>query len=132
MKSVPLGTKGSYEFVVSKADLAGTVEPTLPMVLATARMSLAMELAAINALAPYLDPGEFSVGATVNVTHTAATPEGWKVRAEAEVTGGEGRRVEYVVRAFDEKEPIGEGTHTRAVLERAKFDQRFEAKVKGK
>ena len=132
MKSVPLGTKGSYEFVVSKADLAGTVEPTLPMVLATARMSLAMELAAINALAPYLDPGEFSVGATVNVTHTAATPEGWKVRAEAEVTGGEGRRVEYVVRAFDEKEPIGEGTHTRAVLERAKFDQRFDAKVKGK
>ncbi len=132
MKPVSKGAKGIYEFVVKHEDLAGTVEPTLPMVLATARMSLAMELAAINALTPYLEPGEFSVGATVNVTHTAATPEGWKVRAEAEVTGGEGRRVEYVVRAFDEKEQIGEGTHTRAVLERAKFDQRFEAKVKSK
>ena len=130
MKPVSKGAKGTYEFVVKTEDLAGTVEPSLPMVLATAKMSLAMELAAINALAPYLDPGEFSVGVTVNVTHTAATPSGWKVRAEAEVTGGEGRRVEYVIRAFDEKEQIGEGTHSRAVLERAKFDQRFAAKVK--
>jgi len=130
MKPVPTGAKGNYEFVVGREDLAGTVEPSLPLVLATAKMSLAMELAAINALTPYLEPGEFSVGVTVNVTHTAATPQGWKVRAEAEVTGGEGRRVEYVVRAFDEKEQIGEGTHTRAVLERAKFDQRLAAKVK--
>lgn len=132
MKPIPKGAKGVYEFIVKHEDLAGTVEPTLPMVLATAKMSLTMELAAINALTPYLEPGEFSVGVTVNVTHTAATPEGWKVRAEAEVTGGEGRRVEYVVRAFDEKEQIGEGTHTRAVLERSKFDQRFAAKVKSR
>jgi fluoroacetyl-CoA thioesterase len=130
MKPVSTGAKGIYEFLVKTEDLAGTVEPSLPMVLATAKMSLAMELAAINALAPYLEPGEFSVGVTVNVTHTAATPPGWKVRAEAEVTGAEGRRVEYVIRAFDEKEQIGEGTHSRAVLERAKFDQRFATKVK--
>jgi fluoroacetyl-CoA thioesterase len=132
MRPVAVGSKGTYEFVVEQADLAGTVEPTLPPVLATAKMSLAMELAAINALKPFLEPGEMSVGVTVSVTHTAATPAGWKVRAEAEVTGGEGRRVEYVVRAFDEKEEIGTGTHTRAVLERAKFDQRFAAKVQGK
>jgi fluoroacetyl-CoA thioesterase len=131
MKSIPTGTKGHYEFVVRHDDLAGTVDPSLPMVLATAKMSLAMELAAINALAPYLEGDEFSVGVTVNVTHTAATPEGWKVRAEAEVTASQGRRIEYVVRAFDQKEAIGEGSHTRAVLERAKFDRRFEAKVKG-
>ncbi|MGH7840121.1 MAG: thioesterase family protein [Candidatus Binataceae bacterium] len=132
MRPVPVGAKGTYEFVVGEADLAGTVEPSLPPVLATAKMSLAMELAAINALKPYLEAGEMSVGVTVSVTHTAATPAGWKVRAEAEVTGGEGRRVEYVVRAFDEKEEIGNGTHIRAVLERRKFDQRFAAKVKAR
>lgn len=130
MKPVPTGAKGMYEFVVGREDLAGTVEPSLPLVLATAKMSLAMELAAINALTPFLEPGEFSVGVTVNVTHTAATPPGWKVRAEAEVTGGEGRRVEYMVRAFDDREQIGEGIHTRTVLDRAKFDQRLAAKVK--
>jgi fluoroacetyl-CoA thioesterase len=130
MKPVPTGAQGSYEFTVSREDLARTVEPSLPLVLATAKMSLAMELAAINALSPYLESGEFSVGVTVNVTHTAATPEGWKVRAEAEVTGGEGRRVEYVVRAFDNNEQIGEGVHSRAVLDRAKFDQRLATKIK--
>jgi fluoroacetyl-CoA thioesterase len=102
------------------------------MVLATAKMSLAMELAAIDALQPFLEPGEMSVGVTVNVTHSAATPPGWKVRAEAEVIDSEGRRVEFVVRAFDEKEEIGAGTHTRAVLQRAKFDERFTAKVKSR
>ncbi len=132
MRPVPVGTKGTYEFTVANADLAGTIEPTLPKVLATAKMSLAMELAAIDALKAYLDPGEMSVGAVVSVSHTAATPEGWKVRAEAEVTACEGKRIDFVVRAFDEKEAIGNGTHSRAVLDRAKFDQRFEAKVKGK
>ena len=91
-----------------------------------------MELAAMDALKSYLDPGEMSVGVTVNVQHSAATPEGWKVRAEAEVTKAEGRRIEYVVRAFDEKEEIGTGTHLRAVVERAKFDERFAAKVKAR
>ncbi|MGH7001354.1 MAG: thioesterase family protein [Stellaceae bacterium] len=132
MRPVPVGAKGTYEFVVGEADLAGTVEPSLPPVLATAKMSLAMDLAAINALKPYLEAGEMSARVTVSVTHTAATPAGWKVRAEAEVTGGEGRRVEYVVRAFDEKEEIGNGTHIRAVLERSKFDRRFAAKVKAR
>jgi fluoroacetyl-CoA thioesterase len=132
MRQVPVGTKGVYEFVVASKDLAGTMEPSLPPVLATCMMSLAMELAAMDAIAPYLEPGEMSVGAVVNVSHLAATPEGWKVRAEAEVTKSDARRLEFNVTAFDEKETIGNGTHTRAIIDRAKFDQRFDAKVKSK
>jgi len=132
MRQVPVGAKGTYEFTVKREHLADTMEPSLPPVLATAMMSLAMELAAIDALKPYLEPGEMSVGVVVNVTHTGATPEGWKVRAEAEVTNSEGRRVGFDLRAYDEKEQVGNGTHSRSVLERAKFDQRFDAKVKSK
>jgi predicted thioesterase len=132
MRAVPIGTKGTYEFVVAGKDLADTMEPTLPPVLATAMMSLAMEMAAIDALKAYLEPGEMTVGAVINVTHTAATPEGWKVRAEAEVTKSDGRRIEFNVRALDEKEEIGTGTHIRAALARAKFDERFAAKVKAR
>ncbi|HJU28643.1 MAG TPA: thioesterase family protein [Candidatus Binataceae bacterium] len=129
MRQVPVGTIGKYEFTVGRNDLAGSMQPSLPPVLATARMSLAMELAAMDALAPYLEPGEMTVGAVVNVQHIAATPEGWKVRAEAEVTRAEARRIEFVVRAFDEKEEIGNGTHVRAVANRAKFDERLAAKA---
>ena len=132
MRPVPVGTKGIHEFTVARKDLAGTMQATLPPVLATAMMSLAMELAAIEALSAYLEPGEMTVGAMVSVTHTAATPEGWKVRAEAEVTQSDGRRIEFKVRASDEKEEIGTGTHTRAVVNRAKFDERFAAKVKSR
>jgi len=132
MRQVPVGARGIHEFVVARKDLAGTLEPSLPPVLATCMMSLAMELAAINALAPYLEPGEMSVGTVVNVNHLAATPEGWKVRAEAEVTKVDGRRLEFNVSAFDSKEAIGNGTHARAVIDRAKFDQRFDTKVKSK
>jgi fluoroacetyl-CoA thioesterase len=132
MRQVPVGAKGKYEFTVKREHLADTMEPSLPPVLATAMMSLAMELAAMDALKPYIEPGEMSVGVVVNVTHTGATPEGWKVRAEAEVTKSEGRRIEYDLRAYDEKEQIGNGTHARAILERAKFDQRLEAKIKSR
>jgi fluoroacetyl-CoA thioesterase len=130
MRQVPVGAKGTYEFTVKREHLAETMEPSLPPVLATAMMSLAMEFAAMDALKPYLEPGEMSVGVVVNVTHTGATPEGWKLRAEAEVTKSEGRRIEYDLRAYDEKEQVGNGTHSRTVLERAKFDQRFADKVK--
>src|SRR5260221_7832848 len=132
MRPVPVGTKGSFEFIVERNDLAGTIEPSLPPVLATARMSLAMERAAIDALRPFLEAGEMTVGAVVSVTHTAATPEGWKVRAEAEVTKSDGRRIEFNVSASDEMEPIGSGTHIRAVVNRAKFDERFAAKGKSR
>jgi fluoroacetyl-CoA thioesterase len=132
MRSVPVGTKGSYEFIVERVDLAGTFEPSLPPVLATAMMSLAMEMAAIDALKAYLEPGEMSVGVIVNATHTAATPEGWRVRAEAEVTQCDGKRIEFNIRAADEKEEIGICTHTRAVVDRTKFDQRFAAKVRSR
>jgi predicted thioesterase len=132
MKPVPVGAKGIYEFTVSRSDLANTMESSLPPVLATAMMSLAMERAAIDALKSYLEPGEMTVGIVVNVQHLAATPEGWKVRAEAEVTKSEPRRLEFNVRAFDEKEEIGNGTHSRAVLARAKFDERLAAKAKSK
>lgn len=132
MRQPPIGTKGSYEFVVRRDQLAGTLEPSLPPVLATCFMSLAMEMAAMEALKPYMEPGEMTVGAVVNVNHIAATPEGWRVRAEAEVVGGDARKVEFKVRAFDEKDEIGNGTHVRAMAPRAKFDERLAAKASAK
>jgi predicted thioesterase len=46
------------------------------------------------------------------------------------VTKCEGRRLEFVVRAFDEVEQIGSGNHKRAVIDGAKFNERLKAKIK--
>jgi predicted thioesterase len=87
-----------------------------------------MEAAAVGALAPVLPEGQSSVGVALDVKHLAATPAGQHVRARAEVIEVDGPRVTFQVEAWDELEQIGTGTHTRYVIDVARFVQRVEAK----
>ena len=130
MKSVPVGAKGKFEQAVETGHLASELDSSLASVLSTPTMVAMMEQAAINAIKPFLDDGESSVGMTIEVSHTAATPPGHRARAEAEVTKIEGRRLEFSVRAFDDVEQIGSGTHRRAVIDAAKFNDRLKTKQK--
>ena len=130
MKSIPVGAKGTFEQAVETEHLASELDSSLAAVLSTPTMVAMMEQAAINAIKPFLDDGESSVGMTIEVSHTAATPPGHRARAEAEVTKVEGRRLEFSVRAFDDVEQIGSGTHRRAVIDAAKFNDRLKTKQK--
>jgi fluoroacetyl-CoA thioesterase len=130
MKPVPVGTKGTFEQVVEKRHLASELNSSLASVMSTPTMVGMMELAAMDAMTKYLDPGEGSVGVSIEVQHVAATPPGHRVRAEAEVTKCEGRRLEFKVRAFDETEEIGSGVHRRAAIDTGKFNDRIKSKVK--
>ncbi len=130
MKPVPIGAKGKFEQAVETRHLASELDSSLASVLSTPTMVAMMEQAAINAIKPFLDAGESSVGMTIEVSHTAATPPGHRARAEAEVTKVEGRRLEFSVRAFDDVEQIGSGTHRRAVIDAAKFNDRLKTKQK--
>ena len=58
----------------------------MPAVFATAFMVGLAECAAMDALHPSLEQGESSVGIDVRFDHTAATPVGLSVTADAEVT----------------------------------------------
>jgi fluoroacetyl-CoA thioesterase len=97
-------------------------------VFATPMMVTAMENAALNAVRDYLDPSESAVGTGVNIHHLAATPVGHRVTAEAVVTKVDGRRIEFDVKARDEIEEIGNGTHERMVVDITRLAQRLEAK----
>src|SRR5579863_2063762 len=130
MKPIAIGTKGIHSKTVEAADLASHLDSSLAAVLSTPTMVAMMEQAAIEAIKPYLDASESSVGMTIEVSHTAATPPGHRARAEAEVTKVEGRRLEFSVRAFDDVEQIGSGTHRRAVIDAAKFNDRLKLKQK--
>ncbi|MGT2478004.1 thioesterase family protein [Methylobacterium oryzae CBMB20] len=92
-------------------------------------MVLIMENAALNAIREYLDPGESAVGTKVDVTHTAATPVGHRVRAEAEVVGVTGRQIQFRVAAWDEAEQIGAGTHERMVVDLERIGKRLAGKA---
>lgn len=129
MKSIPVGATGSFSLVVLPEHLASRFkDATLPPVLATPVMIMVMENAALNAIKPYLDAGESAVGTRVDVRHLAVTPVGRHVTGEAKVTGIDGRRVEFSIRATDGDEEIGLGTHERVVVELGRLSARMKAK----
>ena len=127
MKPIPLGAKGSFTLLVQQEDLANRFkDATLPPVLATPVMIMVMENAALNAIRGFLDAGESAVGTAVDVRHLAATPAGRRVTGEAEVTKVEGRRIEFTVRAAEGEKQIGIGSHSRVVIDAAKFAERLQ------
>ena len=129
MQSIPVGAKGSFSLIVMQDHLASRFKDvTLPPVLATPIMIMIMENAALNAIKPYLDVGESALGTRVDVRHLAATPAGRHVIGEAKVTGVDGRRIEFAIRASDDNEEIGVGTHERVVVQLSKLSERMKAK----
>ena len=86
-----------------------------------------MEMAAARAMQPVLGPGELSVGVTVDITHTAPTPPGAVVTANARFTGREGKLFVFEISAEDQGGEIGRGSHKRAIVETERL-QRAAAK----
>jgi len=128
MRAVPVGAQGSFAMVVEPAHLANRFkDATLPAVLSTPVMIMAMENAALNAIKPYFEAGESAVGTRVDVRHLAATPVGRRIVAQAEVTAVTGRAISFRVWARDGEQEIGSGTHERAVIDLAKFSNRLTA-----
>lgn len=100
----------------------------MPPVFATVYMISLVEWTCVEALAPYLDPYQRTVGTRVEMTHLAATPIGMAVTAEVELIAIEQRRVRFRVNCRDEIEPIGEGFHERMLTDHARFTARLARK----
>jgi fluoroacetyl-CoA thioesterase len=96
-------------------------EDSFPEVFATSRMIALMEVAAARAMRPLLGGGQLSVGVGLNVRHTAATPVGSRVRAVATYLRTEAKLMHFNVQAFDDAGLIGEGEHTRAIVDTARL-----------
>ena len=100
-------------------------------VFATPAMVALMENAAMQCVQPELPEGKGTVGVEISSSHLAPTPVGMKVSATAEVTGvtTNGKMITFKVTASDEEGLIGEGTHTRAVIDNARFLQKCNDKL---
>src|SRR5713226_9702134 len=120
MSEPDLNSTASAHLIVAASDLANTLnlEPgdAFPPVFATSRMIGLMEVAAARVLQTHLGEGEASVGVSVDVIHTAATPPGSTVTATAKFVAREGKLFVFEVWAVDEAGEIGRGTHKRAVV----------------
>jgi fluoroacetyl-CoA thioesterase len=83
-----------------------------------------MEWAAANAMKPFCDEGEISVGTAINIEHRAPTTVGAEVRAEAELESVADRFYIFRVTAHNGVKEIGRGTVTRAFVNPAKVAER--------
>ncbi len=98
-------------------------------VFSTPSMTLLVEMTAHHLVAPHLKPGQGQVGLSVNIRHLAPTPIGKKVRAEAELTGIDRRRLTFKVKVYDDVEQVGEAEHERFVIDEAKYVERLRKKL---
>lgn len=126
---ITTGNKNIIEITVIENDTARVFGSGELEVLATPRMIALMEECAYKCIASELENGQSTVGTLMNVKHLSATPIGMKVRAEAEVTEVDGRRIVFNVKAYDEAGIIGEGTHERFVVLGEKFTEKTYAKL---
>ena len=129
LSALKVGTKGVAELVVGPEHTAPRVGSGMVAVLATPVMINLIEAAALAAAERALPAGHQSLGIHLDVRHFAATPVGMRVVATAEVTQVEGRNIAFKVEARDEKEPIGDGTHQRVVVNVDRFVQRVQRKL---
>jgi predicted thioesterase len=125
------GLQGSAEIVVGVEHTAPRVGSGQVHVLATPVMINLMEAAALDAAERLLPSGHQSLGTRLEVGHYAATPVGMRLRATAELLKVEGRTLEFRVEAFDERERVGDGVHSRVVVNVARFDERVQRKLSG-
>ncbi len=125
------GLQGSAEIVVGPEHTAPRVGSGQVHVLATPVMINLMEAAALDAAERLLPSGHQSLGTRLEVGHYAATPVGMRLRATAELLKIDGRTLEFRVEAFDERERVGDGMHSRVVVNVARFDERVQRKLSG-
>ena len=114
--------KVSYEDTAAKHG-SGLIE-----VFATPAMIALMENAALKTVAPYLSEDLNTVGYEVNVRHLKPTPVGMQVECTATLTEVDGKKLMFNVVASDEEGKIGEGTHTRYIINSKKFIDKLNQK----
>jgi len=115
------GMKAKMEIIVKENETAASYGSGGVDVYATPAMIGLIENTSLNAVDSFLPEGYATVGVHLDVKHLAATPVGMKVTATAELIEIDRKKLVFKVEAFDEKDKIGEGTHSRFIIDKEKF-----------
>ena len=116
-----IGTSYTSTTVVNTTNTAAALGSGDMDVFATPAMVALMENAAMNAVAPHLAEGQTTVGTQITTSHIKASALGATITATAVLTAVDGRSLTFATTARDGENIIGEGVHTRFVVDRERF-----------
>lgn len=116
-----IGLQHSTIMQVTESNTAEFIGSGDMAVLATPAMVALMENAAMLAVATKIDDDQTTVGAHIATSHLKPSKVGAHVLAIAELTAIEGRKLTFSIKAYEGETLIGEGEHTRYVVNREKF-----------
>lgn len=130
MKSHPkIGTTGEIQFIVEQKHAIEFADAGMPAVLSTPSLVGIMERTARQALQPFLEADERTVGIEIELRHLAPTPVGARVTCTARVVHSDGKEISFQVEARDEHELVARGSHKRAVIRVESFARRVQRKA---
>ena len=107
--------------IVDNTNTAKTIGSGDLDVFATPAMVALMENAAMLCVASTLSEGDSTVGAKIESTHIKPSALGDTITATATLTEVDGRKLTFSIKAADSKATIGEATHIRYIINKAKF-----------
>ncbi|GAA0123889.1 MAG: thioesterase family protein [Clostridium argentinense] len=116
-----IGLNAIIEKIVTEEDTAINHGSGTLKVYATPAMIGLMENTSKNAVDLYLDSGYTTVGIEINVKHIKATPIGMKVKCESVVKDIQGKKIIFLTKVYDENGLVGEGTHSRYIVNADNF-----------
>lgn len=121
MGQIVIGGKFELEELVTEEMSAARAGSGALDVFATPFMIALMEKTAMTSMANLLDDGETTVGGAVNIMHYKPTAIGRTVRCTSEISGVKGKKVDFEVKVFEGTKLIGEGSHTRFIVNEKSF-----------
>ena len=118
-ESLQAGLTHEFTFTVPDSKTVPNIYPeaedfqVMPKVFATGYMVALMEWACTH----------------VNLSHTAATPPGFEITVNVELTEVAGKSLTFAITASDGVDQITDGTHQRFVVDSTKFNDRLQKKI---
>ena len=122
---IEIGLKHTSQLTVTEEVTAIRIGSGDMPVLATPAMMALMENAAMLAVKDHLPEGQTTVGGHIESSHLKPSKIGDNVKATAEVTKVDGKKIEFKVAAYSGETLLGEGAHLRFIVDRAKFMSRL-------
>ncbi len=127
LSRLKIGIENTLSIIVSNENSAEAVGYKGMAVLGTPHLVGVMETACIF-VHEFLPENYLTVGVANSMKHLAASPIGATIKAKARLSAIEGRKLTYDVEAHDSVEKVGEGTHTRFIVDSRNFFANLEKK----